>query len=379
MINQLCLAGVKRYPLEQDADRNQRAMKRWLFVLACCLPACNLLAQADSTGSIAFSGFADVYYAYDFNKPENHERPGFLYNHKRHNEFNVNLALVKAAYQADRVRGNLALMAGTYAQYNLAAEQPLLKNVYEANAGVKLTKNLWLDAGIFSSHIGMEGAISKDNLTLTRSLAAENSPYFESGVKLSYAASGKWAFTGLVVNGWQNIREPEGNSSKAIGTQVLFKANDQLLLTSCSFIGNEKPDSVRQRRYFHDLYLTWQAGPAWKLAAVFDFGMERKLHEPGYHTWYSPVLLAHYRLTRQLALAGRVEYYSDKNGVIISPATPNGFKTSGYSLNLDYAPAGNVLMRVEGRLLDSRNAIFLRNSRATDQSVAITSSLAFWF
>ena len=36
--------------------------------------------------------------------------------------------------------------------------------------------NLWLDAGIFVSHIGLESANSRDNLTLTRSIMADNSP-----------------------------------------------------------------------------------------------------------------------------------------------------------------------------------------------------------
>lgn len=353
--------------------------KGWLLTFACCLQAYALTAQVDSSGHIAFTGFADVYYAYDFNNPRNHERPGFIYNHKRHNEFNVNLALVKAAYASEGVRGNLALMAGTYAQYNLAAEQALLRNIFEANAGVKLTKGLWLDAGIFSSHIGLEGAVSKDNLTLTRSLAAENSPYYESGLKLSYEPSSKWFITGLAVNGWQNIREPDGNSGKAMGTQVLFKPNTRLLLASCTFMGNEKPDSTRQMRYFHDFYLTWQPDPKWKLAAVFDIGMERKAKESGYNTWYSPALVVQYQLQSKLALAGRVEYYSDKNGVIIATATPHGFKTSGFSLNLDYSPASRVLMRVEARLLNSRDAIFMRNNKASDQSLGLTSSLAFWF
>lgn len=354
-------------------------LHRWLHVFVCCLPAFAVTAQADSTGHIAFTGFADIYYAYDFNKPRHHERPGFLYNHKRHDEFNVNLAFLKAAYLSGGVRGNLALMAGTYAQYNLAAEQALLQQIYEANAGVKLTRRLWLDAGIFSSHIGLEGAVSKDNLTLTRSLAAENSPYYESGLKLSYDSSGKWVITGLVLNGWQNIREPEGNSGKALGTQVLFKPNNQVLLASCSFMGNEKPDSTRQMRYFHDLYLTWQPDPKWKLAAVFDIGMESKRPGPGYNTWYSPVLVVQYQLHRKLALAGRAEYYSDKSGVIVATPTPPGFKTSGYSLNLDYSPASKVLLRVEGRLLNSRDAIFMRQHKATDQSMGVTSSLAFWF
>ena len=85
------------------------------------------------------------------------------------------------------MRANLALMAGTYAQDNLSAEQDALKLINEANVGFKIskTKNIWIDAGIMPSHIGWESAIGKDNMNLTRSLAAENSPYFETGAKIS--------------------------------------------------------------------------------------------------------------------------------------------------------------------------------------------------
>lgn len=339
-------------------------------------------AQTDSVstpGSITFSGFADAYYAYDFNKPATHERPGFLYNHNRHNEFNVNLAFLKAAYTADRVRGNLALMAGTYAQYNLAAEQDLLKNIFEANAGVRLAPGLWLDAGIFASHIGLESAISKDNYTLTRSLAAENSPYYESGAKVTYEAGRKWVFTGLILNGWQNIQEPAGNSNKALGTQIQFKPSDKILFNSSTFFGNEKPDNAKQRRYFHNFYATFQIQPQLKLAAFFDIGAEKKLATDAYNTWYSPAVLLRYNLSDKVTLAARAEYYSDEDGVIISSGTPNGFKTTGYSLNLDYAPVSNVWLRVEGRVLASQDAIFTRDDKAVDKSAAITSSLAISF
>ncbi len=340
-------------------------------------------AQTDTVNSapakLTFSGFADVYYAYDFNEPVTHERPGFLYNHNRHNEFNVNLAFLKVAYASDRVRGNLAVMAGTYAQYNLAAEQDLLRNIFEANAGVRLAPKLWLDAGIFASHIGLESAISKDNYTLTRSLAAENTPYYESGAKITYEAGSQWVFTGLVLNGWQNIREPEGNSNKALGTQIQFKPTDKILLNSSTFFGNEKPDNAKQRRYFHNFYATFQIQPQLKLAAFFDIGAEQALETDSYNTWYSPAILLHYGLSDKVAVAARAEYYSDEDGVIISSGTPNGFKTTGYSLNLDYAPAPNVLLRVEGRLLDSQDAVFTRANRPVDKSTAITSSIAISF
>lgn len=258
--------------------------------------------------TIAFSGFVDAYYVYDFNKPGNNLRPGFLYNHNRHNEFNVNVALFKASYSAENVRGNIGFMAGTYPQYNLAAEQDLLKNIFEANAGFKVADRLWLDAGIFGSHIGFESAISKNNWTLTRSILAENSPYYLAGAKLTFEASKQWTLTGLIVNGWQNIREAPGNSNKAIGTQLQFKPSSRVLLNSSTFIGNEQPDHARQMRYFHNFYTVIELTEKLGLTVGVDYGVEKKLRTRGYNRWYSPVVIARYRLLPSFVLSGRVEH-----------------------------------------------------------------------
>ncbi len=124
---------------------------------------------------VTFSAYAELFYTYDFNEPGNHMRQNFLYSYNRHNEMNLNLGLVKANFQSENIRANLALMAGTYAQDNMVAEQNALRYVNEANVGIRLSKNknLWIDAGIMPSHIGWESAIGKDNVNLTRSLAAE--------------------------------------------------------------------------------------------------------------------------------------------------------------------------------------------------------------
>jgi hypothetical protein len=361
-------------------------MKKILFFAALLLPVSvnaqtdTVQAQAAAPTGVTFSGFVDACYGYDFNDQPHHERPAFLYNHNRHDEFNVNLAFLKGSYASDQVRGNLALMVGTYAQYNLAAEQDLLRNVYEANAGVRLARGLWLDAGIFPSHIGFESAISKDNYTLTRSLSAENSPYYESGARLTWQATSKWTLTGLVLNGWQNIREQPGNSNKAVGSQVQFKPTDRILLNSSTFIGNEKPDSTRQMRYFHDLYGSFQVNEKLKLAAVLDIGIEEEAEGSGYNTWYTPTLLLHYKFTGAWGLGARAEYYHDKNGVIIPTGLPGGFRTYGYSLNLDYGPAPNVLLRLEGRLLDSRDPIYFDSgNQLVDESASLVSSIAISF
>lgn len=346
-------------------------------------------AKAQSSDSIAtkskitFSAYAELFYTYDFNEPGNHLRQNFLYSYNRHNEVNLNLGLVKAAYQSEKLRANLALMAGTYAQDNMAAEQNALRYVNEANIGIKISKNknLWIDAGIMPSHIGWESAIGKDNINLTRSFAAENSPYFETGAKISYTSdNGKWFLSGLVLNGWQRIAKPEGNQSISFGHQLTYKPNDKVTLNSSSFIGNDKTKEDKKMRYFHDLYGAFQLTEQFSTVLGFDIGAEQKLKgSDQYNIWYSPNLLMKYQIDDQWALGGRVEYYNDKNGVIINTETPNGFQTFGYSLNVDYAVLKNVVFRTEARSFTSKDAIFAKNDQFRQGNFFITTSLAAWF
>lgn len=355
-------------------------MKRILLPIVCLMVLKAHAQDSTQTGKVTFSGYAEAYYSYDFNNPANHLKPGVMYSYNRHNELNLNLGLVKANYTSDRVRGNVAIMAGTYAEYNLAAEASLLQHVYEANVGVRIGKNLWVDAGIMPSHIGFESAIGKDCYNLTRSMQADNSPYYEAGAKITWNPNEKWALSAMYLNGWQRIRRVDGNQTPALGTQVTFKPSDKVTVNYSTFIGNDKPDSIRQMRYFNNLYGIFTITGKFSLIAGLDYGFEQK--EKGssdMNQWYSAVAIARYAFTGKLALAGRVEFYSDEHGVIISTGTPNGFKTAGYSLNLDVMPVSNVMFRLEGRLLDSEDEVFLKDNEPKNSNASVTAALAFSF
>ncbi len=343
-----------------------------------------LFAQMDTSKSnLSFSGYAEVFYCYDMNQPANHKRPNFIYNHNRHNEFNLNLGFIKASYSKERIRANCALGSGTYVNSNYASEPGVLKNVYESNIGVKLSKkkNIWLDAGVFSSHIGFESSISKDCWSLTRSILAENSPYYESGLKITYTSdSSKWILSALLLNGWQHIQRPNGNNTPAFGSQITYTPNTKFTLNYSTFVGNEKPDTAFQMRYFHNFYGMFHISKKIHLTAGFDLGMEQKSKgSSAYNTWYSPVLIAKFILNDKWSISGRAEYYSDENGVIISTGTSNDFQTMGYSLNLDYYLAENAVWRIEGRMLQSKDAVFVRGTSLTDQNNFFTTSLAISF
>ncbi|MDX2248397.1 MAG: porin [Bacteroidia bacterium] len=355
-------------------------MKKCIFSLF-MIPL-GVLSQTTEESPFTLKGFVDVYYAYDFSHPENHIRQPFLYNHNRHNEFNLNLALLRVAHSEGRFRTNLAFQAGTYAQDNYSAEENLLKHIFEANVGVSLnkTQTLWLDAGIFPSHIGFESAISSDNLTLTRSLLAENSPYYLSGVKLTGEVSNYLTITALVINGWQKIARNPGNQTPSFGTQFLFHPGEKFQLNWSTYLGNEQPDSAVLFRFFNNFYAKWKPVNRWEMIAGFDIGIQQNETNKSFDkVWYSPVLIARVHLAEKTYLAGRWEYYSDKKGVIINYGAPSFFQTGGVSLNLDWKLTEKVMFRIEGRHLFSPVETFPKQTSFTRRNFVIVNSLAAKF
>lgn len=332
----------------------------------CLLPMISMAEDA-SANAVTLTGYLETYYVRDFNSPQNNKRPDFTYSHNRANGLSVNLALIKAAFSSSRTRANLALASGTYMRANYAVEPKGLQKLYEANVGVKLLSDdeVWFDVGLMPSHIGFESAIGIENWTMTRSLMAENSPYFETGARLSYTTQdGKWYMSGLLLNGWQRINRPDGNTTPAIGHQLTYKPNQLVTLNSSSFIGNDKSDRDRQMRYFHNFYGQFKLTDQWSLTTAFDIGAEeRGAGRDGYNVWFTPVVIAKYQVNDQLSISGRAEYYQDRNGVIISTNTPHGFRTLGYSLNADYKLNPKVTLRAEVREFKSKDDIFDQDGR----------------
>ncbi len=349
-----------------------------------CLFSFNLKAQTDSIiKHLSFSGYLEAYYLYDFNEPQNHTRPSFIYSHNRHNEFNINIGFVKMAYNKDNIRSGLAMMTGTYSNSNLSAEPGVLKNIYEAVVGYKISKkkNIWLDAGVFSSHIGFESAIGKDCWALTRSLMADNSPYFESGAKVTYTSNNeKWTLTGLLLNGWQRIQRVDFNSTPAFGHQIIYKPNDKLTLNSSSFVGNDFPDSTRKMRYFHNIYAIYNLSAKFGITAAFDIGVQQtKKYSKSYYCWYTPVVIFKYTPKSHYSFSLRGEYFKDQNGVIISTGTANGFDTFGASLNFDYHINEHATIRFEGRGFKSKDEIFVRHLGITPNDIFAATALMITF
>jgi hypothetical protein len=343
-----------------------------LFLSHCCS------AQGDTAKAKAFtfSGYLELYYGFDRSNPANHLRPSFVYSHKRHNEVAVNMAMAKASWQQSRYRANVALMAGNYAQYNLAAEPTFAQFIYEANAGIKLSakRDIWLDAGIMPSHIGFESALGGDCWTLTRSMAADNSPYYEAGVKLSSnSANGKWGTALLLLNGWQRIARPDGINRPSLGMQCSYRPNGRLLLNYSNFVGSDRPDSTHAWRIFHNFYAQYN-GNRWGITAGLDMGTDRAANGR-YALWYTPQLVVRFAPNTTNAFAARAELYSDPKQIIVSTGTPNGFHNWGASFNYDRTLGQYLRWRIEGKWYQASNDVFNRRGNPVRSNQVITTAL----
>lgn len=345
----------------------------------------------DTSRHVAWSGFVDTYYAYDFGRPATFDRV-FTTQAARHDEFNINLAYVAAALTGERVRGRVALQAGTSVQSNYASEPviglvsggTLSRLIQEATAGARLAPSLWVDGGVYFSYIGLEGWISRDNPTYTRSLVAEYTPYYLSGVHLTWqprigatggasdSRSTPLTIQVHVMNGWQNVSE--NNHGKAVGLRVDWQVSPSVTAAYGNFVGNERPQGApATTRVFNQVMLKAGIGRT-TVQGQADYGREAG------RDWYGVVAVGHETITPAVSLSIRFERYSDPHQVIVATGTTAGLTANGASLGLDVGHTDGLLWRTEVRGLRSTDPLFpshgvpdaARNNLLVVTSLALT-------
>ena len=361
-----------------------------LLVLPAFIAAQNTPATPsapDTAAKITFGGFVDGYYAYDFNRPPTFDR-AFTTQPARHNEFNVNLAFVEAKLDAPRMRGRLAIQVGTSVQANYAGERrngaisgpDLARLIQEAVVGTKLTDNLWIDGGVFLSHIGMEGFVSRDNPMYTRSLVADYSPYYESGVKATWQATPTVSALFTVVNGWQNISET--NSAKSVGVRVDYTPSAVTTFSYFNYLGDEAPDSAahRQLRSYNGVGLKSALSSHFLVMAEVDYGTQGHASGSGASAWYGGMFTGRYQAKPTIAIVSRVERFTDRDQAIVATGVVEGLRASGVSIGADVTPQPRVLWRTELRGFQGESAVFPKRTGGPSKSDAfVVTSLGLTF
>lgn len=335
-------------------------------------------------GGITIGGFVDAYYSYNFSQLPNKNIP-YLTSSSRNNEMNINLAYFDLRYSSKRIRARLVAGYGTFMMVNYANEPIPLKFLLETSIGVKPFNkyDAWIYAGIIGSPFTNESYLSKDHLMYTRSLAAENTPYYLTGVKIQLPISKKLTFSLYGLNGWQNITE-NGNG-KAVATQLEYRVSENVILNWNTYIGDEKTDSNPdyRTRAFTDIFLIYSKNK-FDLTSSAYIGLqvrEDSLQNNDYPFWYSVNLIARYKFSKSISLSGRIEYYRDSQNILVRPTTTSkDFHVLGGGLCFNIHLWDNFLFRVEGRGFYGFDKVYRNlNGDEVNYNGQITGSFSAWF
>jgi hypothetical protein len=317
----------------------------------------SLASKKDSVQKFKFSFLADAYFSHDFTSNK-HLKPSYSYNYKRNNELNFNFIYFKTAYSFKNKRANLAFHSGNYAQYNYSNEPVLLQFINEASVGIKISKKhaIWLDAGIMPSHLGFESALNTDCQTLSRSILAENSPYYETGIKLNYShPSEKWSVNLLALNGWQRIASKTPSFSPSAGLQFIYTPSKKWLFNYSNFIGKIN-DITPYLRNYHNFYFQFKSAAKINVTGGLDLGFDRRINQTSH--WKALVLIVQKEQSKHIKYAGRIEYVHDPSNTIIPfEGTSSTRKMIVCSANIDFWIFKQLVVRLEGKYTSSSSKI----------------------
>jgi hypothetical protein len=333
-------------------------------------------AQPPDSITVKWSGFVDTYFMYDFNNLPNNMASHPFTQPRRHNEFNINLAHIEVDLNSPNIRGVLALHGGTAVQGNYAAEASvyqLAPLIHQAWAGYRVANNLWVDAGVYPAPYGFESWMSKDNKTYTRSIVADYSPYYQTGIRATWTPSEVFTAGINIINGWQNMAET--NTDKAVGLTIGYTPSSTISFTYNNFIGNEMPAGTSAAlRIYHNLCTRLSVNNDLQFDLTTDYGTQKKDNVDA--SWLGFALIGKYQFTPVVSATLRGEYYKDEHQIILVTGSTDGFDGLGVSANIDFQCSSQLVWRTEVRMLKNKTKIFNSEDGSTDRSSFIVSSLA---
>jgi hypothetical protein len=353
----------------------------------------------------------DGYYGYNFNQPIGRVNLLRAYDVSS-NSFSINQASVvierlPRAEAGQRFGGRVDLQFGQATealQGSSANEQrpQVWRNLYQAYGSylAPVGSGLEVDFGKWSSSLGVEGNYTKDQINYSRSYLFNFLPFYHTGFRANYNVTPKVNVAYWLVNGAQQTEDFNGFKSQAFATTL--KPAKTLTWNVNYYFGQEQRDVLPTlnpglptgptqpglpttnisptpdgREHIFDTYATWNVTPKLTLVGEGDYVINRTLSESAPAHVSAGAAYVRYALPRSWAVAGRVEYLSDRGGLF--SGTTQALKETTFTAEHQFA--AGFLTRMEYRRDFSNRQFFLTDQAdvlSHAQSTA-TVGLVYWW
>ena len=342
-----------------------RKITCFLVLLLCgLLPLAGNAQVVDTLSTFTISGYVDAYYAH-YTDDSTGKFQKFPTVSPRNDQIGLNTAQLTFDYKSDKVRGTAAFHFG---DIQAATWSPTYPYVMEAHAGIKLLKNLWLDAGFFRTHFGTEYLLPVENITSSVAVGTVYEPYYEAGARLSYDATPKLQINLFWLNGYGIFED--NNKLKSFGMGVTYAFNDNLGIGYTNYIGDDSPDStkVNYTRIAQNLFLNYQRRKI-KVQLGADHFIQQNsdvaTHTSNGYT-FSALATVRYQAFKKAAVYARGEVFLDPDGFMSGVFTDasgylTGYQLWGVTAGAEYKPTENSYIRIESRRLQMKENEYVFN------------------
>lgn len=347
-------------------------------------------AQVKDTSVLKISGYVDTYISSFTNELDQQTFQPYTTSGARGNTFGVNIAQIGMHYTSNNIRGNFIYHDGDIPQATWSSN---FTNLQEANAGFKLGKRVWFDMGFFSTHIGTESFLPKENMLGQTSFITYNEPFYQAGAKLSFELKRDWDIELWVANGYN--RHVDNNKAKSVGILVNKEFSESTSITYTNLYGRESEEDafLEQFRFYQNLYLNQSWGKKLFLSAGVDLALQTnsQLDNPtGTATMYAGLVTMRYQFKPKYSITARYEFSNDEDGFIndtirrrLFPTrnvVTEGINLYGFTLGGEYKPNENSYVRLEGRYLQTgpKQNIFLENERFVNERYEVLFTIGFF-
>jgi hypothetical protein len=338
-----------------------------------------------SVGGIDFSGFVDVYYSYNENRPGSlaNGQVNDLYNFDdKTDQFNLEAAKLTINHDPDPVGVHVDLIFGrTNDLIHSSTEKGTDNYIEQAYISAKpnRTHGTEIDVGQFVTSAGAEVIETMTNWNYSHSiLFAYAIPYYHFGLRTATPLTRTWTAGVQVVNGWNNVVASNGGVTVGL-TSALTRPRYTWDLNFYTGPSNNNT----QKGYRNLIDTTLLLTPTARFSAYinYDYGQNHTPAEPKEYPaasphWQGIAVAAREQLTSKAAAAARFEYYSDNQGF----TTGTTQKVNEFTGTYEYKWLSGLLMRAEFRR-DGSNAYFFHKGdfeTVKAQSTATLGLIAFF-
>lgn len=240
---------------------------------------------------------------------------------------------------------------------------------------------------------GAEVIESVDNWNYSRSLLFGYAiPFTHTGIRAYYKPVETWpveAYIGIV-NGWDNVND--NNRAKSLEAMFCYTPFDNLSLTVAGMFGPERAGSNEDFRNLIDTVITFKPFDKLTLKANYDYGWEKNgasatagLSGDGKDaSWDGIAGYAKYDILDWWSIAGRGEFFHDRNGVRTGQLTSATMPMTDveiweFTLTNEFKLYNNLITRLEYRYDKANGQVYTKDKITANYQGTVAAEVIYKF